>query len=46
MEILLGWKSPELDAGRNAKVWPLLANARHHYAMGIGLIEKALPQIV
>ncbi len=40
---LVGWQSPELDPERNAKVWPLLARAREHYAAGIALIERALP---
>jgi len=42
-EPLLAWQSAEHDAGRNAKLWALLAKARDHYAAGIALIEKALP---
>jgi hypothetical protein len=40
---LLGWNSPEHDAARNAKLWPLLTKARDHYAAGIALVEEALP---
>lgn len=40
---LIGWQSPEQDPGRNAKLRPLLAEARDHYAAGIAQIEKALP---
>ena len=39
---LIGWQSPEQDPDRNAKLWPLLAEARDHYAAGITQIEKAL----
>ncbi len=42
-EPLIGWQSPEQDAERNAKLWPLLARARDHYAAGIAHIEKVLP---
>jgi hypothetical protein len=44
-EPLIGWSSPEQDADRNAKLWPLLAKARDHYAAGIAQIEKALPRL-
>lgn len=40
---LIGWQSPELDAGRNANLWPILAEARDHYAAAIVHVEKALP---
>lgn len=39
---LIGWQSPEQDADRNAKLWPLLAEARDHYAAAIARIEAAL----
>jgi hypothetical protein len=42
-EPLLAWQTPELDADRNARVWPLLAEARDHYAAAIASIERALP---
>ena len=42
-EPLLAWQSPEHDAARNARLWPLLTKARDHYAAAIALIEKALP---
>jgi len=42
-EPLLAWDSPELDADRNAKLWPLLTEARERYAAGIARIEEALP---
>jgi len=42
-EPLIGWQSPEHDEDRNAKLWPLLARARDHYAAAIAGIEKALP---
>lgn len=42
-EPYLNWQSPEADAERNTKLWPLLTAARDHYAAGIALIEKALP---
>lgn len=41
----IGWESPEQDADRNTKLWPLLAVARDHYAAAIGHIEKALPAL-
>jgi hypothetical protein len=44
-EPLIGWSSPEQDADRNAKLWPLLGKARDHYAAGIAQIEKALPRL-
>ena len=40
---LIGWQSPEQDADRDAKLWPLLAEARDHYAAAIARIEEALP---
>ncbi len=40
---LIGWQSPEQDAARDARLWPLLAEARDHYAAGIARIAKALP---
>jgi hypothetical protein len=42
---LIGWQSPEQDAARDAKLWPLLAEARDRYAAGIGHIEKALARL-
>ena len=42
-EPLLAWQSPEHDAARNEKLWPLLTKARDHYAAGIACIEEALP---
>ena len=30
---------------RNAKLWPILAQARDHYAAGIALVEQALPSV-
>ena len=42
-EPLIGWQSPDHDEDRNAKLWPLLARARDHYAAAIAEIEKALP---
>jgi len=38
---LIGWQSPEQDPDR--KLWPLLAEARDHYAAGIAQIENVLP---
>jgi len=40
---LIDWKSPEHDADRNGRLWPILAKARDHYAAAIGHIERALP---
>ena len=40
---LLAWESPEHDPERNAKLWPLLAEARGGYADAITHIEEALP---
>jgi hypothetical protein len=40
---MLGWRSPELDSERNAKIVPLLKTARERYASAIGEIEKTLP---
>jgi formylglycine-generating enzyme required for sulfatase activity len=45
-EALIYWQSPEQDAGRNEKLWPVLAQARDHHAAGIALIEQALPVMV
>jgi hypothetical protein len=42
---LIGWQSPDQDAARDAKLWPLLAEARDHYAAGIARIEKALARL-
>lgn len=42
-EPLVWWNSPESDPARNAKLWPILAKARKHYAKGISFIEKCLP---
>ena len=44
-EPLIRWSSPEQSADRNAKLWPLLAAARDHYATSIAHIEKALPRL-
>ncbi len=40
---LIGWQSPEQDPDRDAKLWPLLAEARDHYAAAIAQVEAALP---
>lgn len=40
---LIGWSSPEHDAARNEKLWPILAKARDCYAMAIRRIEQVLP---
>lgn len=40
---LIGWQSPEQDPDRNAKLWPLLAEARDHYAAAMARIGEALP---
>jgi hypothetical protein len=40
---LIGWQSPEHDPARNAKLWPMLAQARDHYAAAVAQIEAALP---
>jgi hypothetical protein len=40
---LVSWQSPEHDAARNARVWPILDRARGHYAAAIAAIEQALP---
>jgi len=42
-ETLLAWDSPDQDPDRNAKLQPILAKARDHYAAGIAYIEEALP---
>ncbi len=42
---LIGWKSPERDDARDARLRPLLAEARDHYAAAIGHVEKALAQL-
>jgi hypothetical protein len=39
---LMGWQSPEQDASRNARLWPIMDRARGHYAAAIGCIEDAL----
>lgn len=44
-EPLIGWKSPTVDIERNAKVWPILAEARGHYAKAIDEIQKAVTLI-
>ncbi|MFO7956355.1 MAG: hypothetical protein R6X33_04595 [Candidatus Brocadiia bacterium] len=41
----IGWRSPERDDARDARLWPLLAEARNHYAAGIGHLEKALAML-
>jgi len=41
-EHLLRWDSPSLDAQRNAEPWPILVQARDHYAAAIAQIEKSL----
>jgi len=42
---LIGWESPTEDAGRNEKLWPILARARDHYARGVAEVEKALASV-
>ena len=42
-ESMVAWDSPEHDADRNAKLWPIIAKARDHYAAGIAYIEETLP---
>jgi hypothetical protein len=44
-EPLIGWQSPEHDAARNAKLWPLLATARDRYAAAIGHVERAVTRL-
>jgi hypothetical protein len=44
-EPLIGWQSPEHDAARDAKLWPLLATARDRYAAAIGHVEKAVTRL-
>jgi len=44
-EPLIGWRSPELDAERNRRVWPVLSRARERYAAAIAHIESALPSL-
>jgi hypothetical protein len=42
-EGLIWWSAPGgPDADRNAKLWPILSEARDHYAKAIDSIEKAL----